>query len=262
MTMNKSDEQRQGFDHQLFTKVLQEFVDDHGCVNYAALKTNSEQFDHYLEQLAEASPESHPERFPAPEDQLAYWINAYNAFVIAGVLEKYPIRSVLFVDFGRFFKRHRYVAGGKRYSLDEIEHQILRARFDEARVHFVLNCGAGSCPMLPHQAYEPHQLKQRLDEATHQFLSQDQNLRIDHERRTIYLSRILTRYAEDFAREEEADNEKVAVIRFVAHYLGIDPQEIRDYRIKPLRYSWWLNDCSDDDGSGSPAPGEAVEIGR
>jgi len=142
------------FDHHLFTNVLRQFVGEQGRVDYAQLKANPNTLNAYLAQLAEVSPESQPELFPTRADQLAYWINAYNAFVLKGVLDKYPITTVWQADVGLFFKRRRFVAGGKRYSLDDIEHRILRARFGESRIHFAINCASASCPVLPAAAFE------------------------------------------------------------------------------------------------------------
>lgn len=233
------------FDHHLFTNVLREVVDEQGQVDYARLKADPRHLNAYLAQLAEASPESRPELFPTPADQLAYWLNAYNAFVLKGVLGHYPIKTVWQVDLGLFFKRRRFVAGGKKYSLDGIEHHILRARFGESRIHFAINCASASCPVLPPAAFEREDVDARLDQATRQFLRSGQNLRIDHQRRTIYLSKILKWYANDFARTEAAGaNKHQAVIAFVARYLGLDPEPLAGYRIRHLRYDWSLNDRS------------------
>src|SRR5437870_13676452 len=94
----------------------------------------------FVAQLGTAGPDTSPVLFPPPEHALAYWINAYNAFVLAAVIEEYPIRSVWKVRDGQFFVWARHRAGGVLLSLNDIEHRILRGRFREPRIHFALNC--------------------------------------------------------------------------------------------------------------------------
>ena len=102
------------FDHSSFDQVLQEYVDDQGLVRYAALAKDRAQLDAYVDSLNHTSPASHPDRFPTREHELAYWINAYNAFTLRGVIDAYPIASVkdAFVLSG-FFNRQTFVAGGR-----------------------------------------------------------------------------------------------------------------------------------------------------
>src|SRR5262249_56655108 len=109
----------------------------------------------FVTRLGMASPDTTPERFVTPEHALAYWINAYNAFVLAAVMEEYPVRSVWKVHDGQFFVRARHRAGGVLLSLNDIEHRILRGRFREPRIHFALNCASNGCPPLRPQAYPP-----------------------------------------------------------------------------------------------------------
>ena len=103
------------FDHGSFDQVLQKYVDDQGLVRYAALAKDRAQLDAYVDSLGLYSPETHPDRFPTREHELAYWINAYNAFTLRGVIDAYPIASVkdAFVLNG-FFNRQTFVAGGTR----------------------------------------------------------------------------------------------------------------------------------------------------
>ncbi|MXW77702.1 MAG: DUF547 domain-containing protein [Gemmatimonadetes bacterium] len=103
------------FDHGPFDQVLQEYVDDQGLVRYAALAQDRAQLDAYVDSLGLYSPETHPDRFPTREHELAYWINAYNAFTLRGVIDAYPIATVMdaFVSSG-FFNRQTFSLGGSR----------------------------------------------------------------------------------------------------------------------------------------------------
>ena len=103
-----------GFDHSTWERVLKARVNAIGEVDYAALKANRN-LDEYIRLLGESSPANRPELFPSRAHQLAYWLNAYNAFVMKGVVDNYPTRSVR--DLGAlygFFRRKDYTAGGVR----------------------------------------------------------------------------------------------------------------------------------------------------
>src|ERR1044072_5419910 len=154
------------FSHEIFDRLLGSAVSPEGRVDYAGLAKNQAELDCYLATLAAASPDSHPEQFPSETDALAYWINCYNAFILRGVLDEYPIKSVFETADGAFFKRKKYVAGGSIYSIDEIENEIIRKRFDEPRIHFALNCASNSCPVLYNEAFDSAKLDRQLSEKT------------------------------------------------------------------------------------------------
>ena len=82
------------FDHSALDRVLVAYVDEEGRVDYTGLKSHPDELDAYVGQLGRASPVSHPGRFGTRADSLAYWINAYNAFVLKGVVDAYPVKSV------------------------------------------------------------------------------------------------------------------------------------------------------------------------
>ena len=125
------------FDHTIFDQILRARVKD-GKVDYRALaQEDADSLQQYLRQLAETDPNG----FAGADDELAFWLNAYNAFVIAGVLERYPdIERV--TDFPDFFNEKRWSAVGRSLSLDEIENKIIRPRFKDPRIHFILVCAA------------------------------------------------------------------------------------------------------------------------
>ena len=145
--------------------MLQEYVDDQGLVRYAALAQDRAQLDAYVDSLGHSSPASHPDRFPTREHELAYWINAYNAFTLRGVIDAYPIASVkdAFALSG-FFNRQTFVAGGREMTLDHLENQIIRPTYQEPRIHFAVNCAALSCPQLDNRAFTGPDLDARLEQ--------------------------------------------------------------------------------------------------
>lgn len=231
------------FDWAPWSELLGAVVTPDGRVDYEALASRRPLLARVLDALAEASPDLRPGRFPTPEDALAYWINAYNAFVLAAVIEEYPIRSVWRVRDGRFFQRARHVAGGVPRSLDDIEHRILRGRMREPRIHFAINCASNGCPPLRPRAWEPERLAETLDEATRVFLSSEWNCRVDREGGRILVSRLFKTYAEDFAGEAASTGEyREGVLRFIARHTGVPLEELRPLELVYNVYDWGLND--------------------
>jgi hypothetical protein len=223
-----------------YAAVLSRYVEG-GDVRYGLLFTeNPPEWRRYLEWLGEARPER-----MTVDDQRAFWINAYNARVIAGVLERYPIDSVRDVGFigGRFrgfFSRREHPVAGRVRTLDEIEKEILfEGPLWDPRVHFALNCATRSCPKLRAEPYEASRLDTQLDFQTRTFLHGPQGHRIDPAGRVLYVSRILKWYREDFDRG--AGSLREYLIRNLtgdAAAAASDPAWKIDY----LDYDWTLND--------------------
>jgi Protein of unknown function, DUF547 len=236
-----------GFDWSPWSELLGAVVTADGRVDYSILATRRDLLEGVLAGLAAASPDSSPERFPTNEDALAYWINAYNAFVLAAVIEEYPIRSVWKVRDGRFFQRERHVAGGRTRSLDDIEHRILRGRMREPRIHFAINCASNGCPPMRPKAWEPAGLGETLAEATRHFLASEWNCRIDRVAGRIFVSRLFKTYAEDFAGEAASTEEyRESVLRFIAEHTGEPLGELRRLEVVYNTYDWGLNDSQRD----------------
>lgn len=247
------------FSHDDFDRVLQRYVDDQGLVDYARLKDDPEDIDRYYLLLSTYSPDSHPSLFPTEQSKLAYWINAYNAAVIKTVLNYYPISSVedveppkalfFFPDKSGFFLFQRLTFGGETTSLYYLENGVIRKRFRDPRIHFAINCAARGCPRLPRRPFTAQHLNDQLDRETRKFLSEERNLRVDHQEKTIYLSSIFDWYESDFLDwymgrypEQEA-----TLPNYVALYLSEkESTELRrnagSYEVRFIPYDWRLND--------------------
>ena len=189
------------FSHDLFDQVLQSRVDSLGCVDYAGLRENRTSLDAYIDSLARYNPQSYAERFPSRDHELAYWINAYNAFVLRGVIDAYPVDSVQDIMYlSGFFNRLEFVAGGQVMTLDHIENEIIRPHYKDPRIHFVVNCGAVSCPALENRAFDGAALDERLSAARQRFIEDPKHFYLDRQNETLELSKILDWYGEDFIR--------------------------------------------------------------
>jgi hypothetical protein len=234
----------QRFDHSAFTAVLARYVNAQGLVDYAGLKRDAA-LDAYLAQLAAADPSR-----LSRDAQLAFWINAYNAGTMKLIVDRYPVSSILRITPNRMgvaipgtsqmpFKiRFLRVAGALR-TLDEIEHEIIRPRFREPRVHAALVCAAVSCPPLRREAYTPERLDAQLDAQMRTWLQDRTKNRIPETGERIAVSKIFDWFKDDFGGSD------AAVQRYIARYFEGDVKqrlETAGYRITHLRYSWDLND--------------------
>ncbi|MGH7729965.1 MAG: DUF547 domain-containing protein [Candidatus Eiseniibacteriota bacterium] len=221
------------FSHAALDTVLARVLRD-GRVDYGALARDHADLDRYLAAVAAARPDDWPR-----EEQIAFWVNAYNARVLDGVIRRPGLKSVL--DVRRvlgvptlgFFREER-ITGGARRTLDDIEHRILRARFPEPRLHFVLNCASVSCPLLPERALAAATLEADLEAATRRFLADSTRNRIDPGGR-LRLSPIFKWYEGDFRQAAGS------VVAFVARYLPGGAAIPPDTRIDFLDYDWSLN---------------------
>lgn len=248
------------FSYEHWDRLLSRIVDRQGKVDYERLLEERETLDHFLAELAAASPSSHPELFPTEEDGLAYWINAYNAFTLTAIAEEYPLTSVWKTRDGRFFQRRRHIAGGEAMSLDDIEHTILRGAYAEPRIHFAINCGANGCPAVRPEAYRGDGLHGTLSQATRAFLASEWNCRVDPAERKVFVSRVFRMYAEDFAGAGGTKEDyRRGVLGFVAEHTEHAYEEIRDYEMVYNVYDWGLNDTHREPSIGPIVFHEPVE---
>ena len=200
-----------GFAHDAFENLLRKYVDDDGNVDFDRWHRSNpdrDRLDSYLAAIGRFSPANTPERFPSKSDQLAYWMYGYNAYVIKSVLDHWPIESVTDVKAPieavtglGFFYRQRFHFGGTPLSLYAVENERIRKAFHDPRIHFVLYCASGSCPVLRPELPTGEELEQLLQEAAIAFVSDPQNVRVDHDEKQIVLSAIFEMYRSDFIKE-------------------------------------------------------------
>jgi len=208
----------------------------HGeVVDYGALRADPGPLRRFLARTRDAEPDGWP-----PEAQIAFWVNVYNARVLDGVIRRPGLGSVL--DPGKvlgvptlaFFREKRVTAGEER-SLDDIEHGILRGRFSEPRIHFVLNCASRSCPPLPPRALRGDSLEAALRAATAGFLTDTARNRVPPSG-PLELSHVFKWFRGDF--EKSAGSVQGFLVR---HWPGEPPPDLATRRIRWLDYDWSLN---------------------
>jgi hypothetical protein len=160
----------------------------------------------------------------------AFWINAYNISVIKGIIDNYPTKSPL--DNKGFFDKTTYSLGGKKITLNDIEHKLLRAKFKDARFHFVLVCGALGCPPLINEAYMPNTLESQLDKQTKIALN-GSFLKVNTKKKKVEASEIMKWYKEDFTMDGMSE------IDFINKYRTEKIPE--NFKLSYFTYNWSLN---------------------
>lgn len=213
--------------------MLQSHLRD-GRVDYGGMARDPGPLDRYLAASRDARPDgwSH-------EEQLAFWVNVYNAHVLAGVIRRPGLRSVrdvgkmLGVPTGKFF-REKFIVAGRDLSLNDIEHGILRTKFREPRVHFVLNCASVSCPVLPEHPMTGSGLDTELERATARFLTDRGRNHIDPARE-LELSSIFKWYEDDFKADAGSVKE------FIERHWPRPDRFAFDLPVRFLDYDWSLN---------------------
>ena len=189
------------FSYDDWQAVLESYVDDRGFVDYDGLREDRAALDRFLEQLRAHGPQSTPDLFPSREDQLAYYINAYNALVFEGVLGLDADASTVWgfskTGYG-FFVKMKVELDGQKMSLKKLEDDLVREGFKDPRIHAALNCASADCPRLPREPFLPESLDQQLEAAMREFVSEERNCSIDVEAGTVTLSKIFDWFRKDF----------------------------------------------------------------
>jgi len=178
--------------HHLLDSLLQKHVSEAGKVNYKGLKIDKAALDAYCLMLSEKPVQDDW----AKDEKMAYWINAYNAYTLKLLVDNYPTKSILNFDGGKTWDVRRIKLGDKKYSLNNIENDILRPQYKDARIHFALNCAAKSCPPLWNRAYTAENLEAALETRTKAFINDTNYNQISATRAQV--SKIFEWYAADF----------------------------------------------------------------
>lgn len=222
------------FSHKVFDELLDAHVRD-GAVDYPAIQSD-DRLPIYLSQLNRVDPNA----FMTRNEQLAFWINAYNAFAIKGILDGYS--PMTYWGRYRYFIGKDYRIGGETINLYDLERQVLIKQFREPLMHFAIVCASMSCPKIQPWAYEPNRLDVQLDRAARAFINDPTRNRFDSTKKVASLSMIFRWFGDDFT--EAAGS----VLTYVARYVN-DPELVQDlmqsdYRIEYLEYDWNLNGIS------------------
>ena len=191
--------------------------------------------------------------------QMAFWINLYNAQTVKLVLDHYPVASIRQISAGRgpslaaIFRFDTWASmilggpwatplltvEGKRLSLNDVEHRILRPRWRDPRIHYAVNCASMSCPNLTPVAYTAENLETLLERAAREYVNHPRGVRLQDG--GLHLSSLYRWYRSDFGDSDEA---LIAHLRAYAAP-GLAAELARVQTIKWLDYDWSLNDLAE-----------------
>ncbi len=219
--------------HALFDSLLRAHVSPEGWVDYQGFIRDSSRLNAYLDLLSSNHPN---DEHWSEAEQLVYWINAYNAFTIKLIVDHYPVESIKDIKRGIPFVNTVWDLKFIRiedalYDLNNIEHGIIRTKFDEPRIHFAVNCASYSCPKLLNAAYTAESLDAQLEAAARAFINDPRRNRIAQDR--LQLSRILSWYRADFKAWDSITD---LVRQYSDQPIGPNPE------VEYLEYDWRLNE--------------------
>ena len=218
--------------HQQWDKLVKKHVNEAGLVNYKGFQKDQSDLDAYLKLLSDNAPQKNW----SENDQKAYWINAYNAFTVALILKHYPVSSIKKIG-GSIYKINtawdiKFInIGGEKYDLNNIEHQILRKKFDDPRIHFAIVCASISCAKLRREAYTGAKLEAQLDDQGKDFLNDKSKNKITADKAE--LSKYFTWYSGDFTKNGSLRD-------FINKYS--QTKISANTKLSDLDYNWNLNE--------------------
>jgi hypothetical protein len=227
--------------HSGFARVLSNFVSN-ARVDYAGLKAAPVDLDAYLTEIAAVKPGEFTQ-WPK-EDRLALLLNLYNAQTLRLIIDHYPLKSIRSIGIlpGAAWRQLIVRFGGQVMSLEHLEHEIIRAEYDEPRIHFALVCAAVSCPPLRPEPYVAARLTAQLGDQTRQFLATKEKNRFDAKEGVLWLSAIFDWYKSDFTKPAGS------LENYVKPYLPAESaatlSRAKKVKVRFTNYDWTLNDAT------------------
>jgi hypothetical protein len=231
-------------DYAAWNQLLQRYYDPAKGMDYKALKAKDKAaLDQLRRQLSTVDVAA-----LSRDDQLAYWINLYNVNVVGVVVDNYPVESIRDISTDpivrlNVFKKDSVATKMGRISLNDVEHERIRAVFKDPRIHFAINCAAASCPPIRSEAYAGSRLDAQLDDQTRRFLNGPHGVRLTRKGDTlkVYTTKIMDWFGEDF------DQWGGGRLAFLRKYLSPERQKALDaaggkVELEYQDYSWDLND--------------------
>ncbi len=245
------------FTHEAYNTVLSTYVDDAGMVDYKGLQENRIALDQYVAHMGVITQDMYSDW--SEDEQLAFWINAYNAITLQAIINHYPIKPGNVLNRSLYPENSiRQISGvwdkletlvlGKPMTLNAIEHEVIRVEFNEPRIHVAIVCASIGCPPLRNEAFVAEKLEEQLADQSKDFVEHQQNFSIDSAKKTIYLSSILDWFGEDFEGVYSLDGRngtESAILGFVHEYASDAQKTVLSdstYSVDFQDYDWMLNE--------------------
>lgn len=234
------------FDHSYaaYNELLRAHVSG-GLVDYKGLRQKGKLVDSLVASFG--SPD--PGKF-SREQQLAFYINAYNVITLKSILDAYPVKSIRDID--GVWKKREWRVGGELLTLDAIEHQILRKNYAEPRIHCAIVCASIGCPILQPFAFRADSLENQLHRAASDFARSPGHNRLDPKRKTAAISAIFNWFGDDFVplwaakgKQGSLGQKERAALNFLIAHLPADQQASMQgvsWMVSYQDYDWSLNE--------------------
>lgn len=212
----------------IFNNLLQKYVSDSSFVDYQSFKNDEVQLNQFISYLEKTAPDNSWSK----NKQRAFWINAYNAYTIKLILEYYPLKSIMDIkkDGKTAWKIPFAKVGSKTYTLDHIEHEILRKELFDPKIHVGVNCASGSCPKLGNTAFTEENIDAELTKLMKAFVNDTSRNKLD--KKKVQISSIFDWFKGDFTK-------KGSVIDYLNQFSEVEIKS--NARISYLKYDWTLN---------------------
>jgi len=229
-------------------------------VYYVGLKRDRRKLDEYVRSIGSLK-RSVYEKWNE-DAKVAFWLNAYNALTLKANIDNYPIKASFLRSISYpsnsirqipgVWKKIKFRVMGRDMTLDQIEHRVLRAKFNEPRIHMALVCAAIGCPPLRNEPYDGKRLAGQLDDQARKFLADSNKFRVDRRADTVWVSKIFDWFGEDFVKDYTPrtgfaghDEQVAAPLHYISGHLPDQTAEhlrSRKYSVKFLDYDWALNE--------------------
>lgn len=235
LTVKPFDGNSQPVSHEIWHELVQKHVTVDGKVNYKGFIKDSVRLNEYLDLLSSAHPNK---KHWTADEQLAYWINVYNAFTVKLITDHYPVESIKDIKRGIIFVNTVWDISfieieGESYSLNNVEHGIIRKQFSEPRIHFAVNCASFSCPKLQNVAFTAENLDSLLTASTVDFLYDETKNIIKPG--NYQVSKLFQWYRGDFTKNG-------TVIQYINQYLKPEDRISESASLSYMDYDWSLNE--------------------
>ncbi|QPJ63282.1 MAG: DUF547 domain-containing protein [Candidatus Nitronauta litoralis] len=220
---------------QAWADVLQRGVNSKGQIDFQKIAGSPDSLHRFLSYIGRTKIENPGGSDLARQKALAFYINSYNAMAMYGVIHKeFPVDFDSLYDRARFFKLTTFKVGGRSISLSNYENNVIRP-LNEPRIHFVLNCMVRSCPRLPQVPITAAKLDEQLDFYAREFFNSEKHVRVDTPNKTVFFSRILGFYKDDFVNEHESENLISYANRFRKNPID------ESFNVDFIPYDWSVN---------------------
>jgi len=208
---------------------LKKYVSNSGEVNYKAWKSEEAKLEEILRSFSSNAPSSNA----STKEQIAFWANVYNAFTVKTILENYPVKSIMDLEGGKVWDKATIKVGGEEYTLNMIEHEVIRKKYFDSRIHFILNCAAQSCPKLHNAAFQASSLEEVMEKLSTEFINNSSKNSISTN--SVEVSQLFNWYKGDFTKS-------TSLIEYLNQYSKTKANS--NAKVSFKEYDWSLNSSS------------------